>query len=449
MHRASESGCRSLQRMYRIRWWIAGIFARFYTLGIFTKVEIIGDVDRSVPTLFVANHFGGFVDAIVVVRALGGLPHIVAKSTLFERLPLRLLLRMMGVVPVYRRADTADQSKNRGSFDEVAAVLAKGRSVLIFPEGTVTDTQELQTIRTGAARMALTAIAQGTENLQIVPVGITYEDKVSSRSRVLVEIGDPLTGAAITDIASGSPIDSENRGLVTTLTEEIRSRLAAVAPDYGSFIRERTMMLAASIHLRTTMTTAFVEPTMAALRTVAQRLGNATRNDDGPALPATADYQLALAACGLEDHQIQPLATAGRLARLSIRKAVIIIIISPLALFGLVANIIPILLVIAIGAVIKEPVSKGTARVLAGIVLFPVAWAILISRNDFDYVWVTVVLLFLGVILLVIAVAQVLDLFEAATGWWAVRNHLGLLPELRELRSDAEAELASLIGEPG
>ncbi len=434
--------------MYRLRWWIAGVIARFYTLGIFTKVEIIGDVDTSRPTLFVANHFGGLVDAIVVVRALGGLPHIVAKSTLFERLPLRLVLRMMGVVPVYRRADTADQSKNRGSFDEVAAVLAKGRSVLIFPEGTVTDTQELQTIRTGAARMALTAIAGGTDDLQIVPVGITYEDKVSSRSRVLVEIGEPLTRPTVTDLAAGGEIDPGNRHLVTAITEEIRSRLAAVAPDYGSLIRERTMMLAASIHLRTAMTTAFVEPTMAALRGVAQRLGNATRGDDR-ALPATADYQLALAACGLEDHQIQPQATAGRLARLSVRKAVIVILISPLALFGLVANIIPILIVIAVGALIKEPVSKGTARVLAGIVLFPVAWGILIARNDFDHVWLTVVLLFASVILLVIAVGQVLDLFEAATGWWAVRNHLGMLPELRDLRSDAEAELSSMVAEPG
>ncbi|HSJ70530.1 MAG TPA: 1-acyl-sn-glycerol-3-phosphate acyltransferase [Acidimicrobiia bacterium] len=433
--------------MYRLRWWIAGVIARFYTLGIFTKVEIIGEVDTSRPTLFVANHFGGFVDAIVVVRALGGLPHIVAKSTLFERLPLRLILKMLGVVPVYRRADTADQSKNRGSFDEVAAVLAKGRSVLIFPEGTVTDTQELQTIRTGAARMALTAIAQGTDDLRVAPVGITYEDKVSSRSRVLVEIGEPLTAADIIDISAGSPIDPENRDLVATITEEIRSRLAAVAPDYGSYIRERTMMLAASIHLRTVMTTAFVEPSMAALRKAAQHLGNATRNDDR-ALPATADYQLALAGCGLEDHQIQPRATVGRLARLSVRKAIIIIVISPLALFGLVANIIPILLILAVGAVIKEPVSKGTARVLAGIVLFPISWALLISFNDFEYVWFTVVLLFLGVILLVIAVGQVFDLFEAATGWWAVRNHLGLLPELRELRSEAEGELASLVGEP-
>ncbi|MFO7699588.1 MAG: 1-acyl-sn-glycerol-3-phosphate acyltransferase, partial [Acidimicrobiia bacterium] len=338
-----------------------------------------------------------------------------------------------------------DQSKNRGSFDEVAAVLAKGRSVLIFPEGTVTDTQELQTIRTGAARMALTAIAQGTD-LQIVPVGITYEDKVSSRSRVLVEIGEPLTAPVVIDVAAGSAIDPENRDLITTITEEIRARLASVAPDYGSFIRERTMMLAASIHLRTAMTAAFVEPSMAALRRVAQRLGNATRNDDR-ALPATADYQLALAGCGLEDHQIQPRATVGRLARLSVRKTVIIILISPLALSGLFANIIPILLVVAVGAVIKEPVSKGTARVLTGIVVFPISWALLISYNDFEYVWFSLVLLFLGVILLLIAVGQVLDLFEAATGWWAVRNHLGLLPELRELRSGAEAELASLIGE--
>jgi len=222
--------------MYRLGWWIGGLVARLATLVMFRDVEVTGSAAPAGPRSVVANHFGGLVDAIVVVRALGGLPLIVAKSTLFKRLPLRILLRILGVVPVCRRSDHSDMSKNTSSFDEVAKALSRGRTVPIFPEGTVTDTQELQRVRTGAARMAARAIETGTTGLGIVPLGITYGDKVSTRSRVLVEIGERITDAEMTAMADGTDITEGNHGFVQHLTETIRTRRADVSPDYGSLL---------------------------------------------------------------------------------------------------------------------------------------------------------------------------------------------------------------------
>lgn len=433
--------------IYRIRWWLAGAFARLYTLVLFKGVAVDGSTDHDGPRLIVANHFGGLVDAIVVVQALGGLPYIVAKSTLFKRLPLRLALRALGVVPVYRQADHSDVAKNVSSFHEVAKVLAKGRTVLIFPEGTVTDTQELQKVRTGAARMALSAIETGTQNLSIVPVGITYEDKVSSRSRVLVEVGEQITEGEIRELADGGELQESNRVLVHQVTELVAERLGAVAPDFGSLVRERTMMLAASIHLRTEMSKAFSEPTMAALRTVAQELASSTDVDDENRLAATGRYQLALTAGGLEDDQIQPLPQMSDLARIALVKGIIVLLMAPFALLGLTANFVAILAVVGVGALVKEPVSKGTARVITGIVVFPLSWIILIAMTDPARVWLTLVMVFVGLVFLVVGVAQLVDLFEALTGWWTVRNHLALLPDLTKLRTEADAELSAILGE--
>ncbi|MEA2023545.1 MAG: 1-acyl-sn-glycerol-3-phosphate acyltransferase, partial [Actinomycetota bacterium] len=326
--------------IYRIRWWLAGIFARVYTLVLFKGVEVDGSADHDGPRLIVANHFGGLVDAIVVVQALGGLPHIVAKSTLFKRLPLRLGLRALGVVPVYRQADHSDMGKNASSFDEVAKVLAKGQTVLIFPEGTVTDTQELQKVRTGAARMALRAIEIGVEDLAIIPLGITYEDKVSSRSRVLVEVGERIDEDEINALAAGEEIDETNRVLVDRVTEVIAERLGSVAPDFGSLVRERTMMLAASIYLRTGIAKAFTEPDMASLRGVAQRLAGSTDPGDESRLAATGRYQLSLTASGLADDQIQPMPTMTDLTRVALVKGLIVIVMAPIALLGLTANFV-------------------------------------------------------------------------------------------------------------
>lgn len=432
--------------MYSIRFWLAGIVARIFIIGMFQGVEIEGSAAHEGPRLIVANHFGGLVDAIVVVRAIGGLPHIVAKSTLFKRLPLRIVLKALGVVPVYRQMDHSDLSKNQGTFDEVAKVLAKGRTVLIFPEGTVTDSQELQHVRTGAARMATAGVEAGAANLAIVPIGITYEDKVSSRSRVLVEVGDPITEHEIEARAGMEDITPENRPLVQSLTDEIRDRLRAVAPDYGSLIRERTMMLAASTLLRTEMTKPFDEPALSDLRDVAQTLAHRTSPDVEGDLAATSRYYMALTASGLEDHQIQPRPTAGALLRLAVIKALILIVIVPLALFGLMFNLIPILLVVAVGAFVKEPVSKGTARVVTGVVVFPLTWIGVVVFTHPDYQWLTLVLLVVGLILLIVAIGQLIDLFEALAGWWAVKKHAGLIEDLLVLRSDANGEISAVLG---
>jgi len=433
--------------LYWIRWWLAGGFARIYTLVMFKRVAVTGPTASDGPRLIVANHFGGLVDAIVVVRALGGIPHIVAKSTLFKTLPIKLILRTLGVVPVYRRADHTDMAKNASSFSEVTKVLAKGRTVLIFPEGTVTDDQELQKVRTGAARMALNAIDAGVENLEIVPLGITYEDKVSSRSRVLVEVGDRITDGAIEDLADGEPISDANRPLVDRLTELIAHRLSLVSPDFGSLVRERAMMLAASIYLRTAMTKAFAASKMAELRSVAQQLARSTDSADENRFAATGRYQLALAGSGLEDDQIQPQPRTSDLARVAIRKSIIVALIAPFALIGLTANLVAILLVIGVGALVKEPVSKGTARVVTGIVAFPLSWIALIALSDPDRWWLVFLASSIGLVFLVLGFAQVFTLFEAISDWWAVRNHLALLPDLKRLRGRAAAELSEILGD--
>lgn len=204
------------------------------------------------------------------------------------------------------------------------------------------------------------------------------------------------------------------------------------------------MMLAASVRVRSSMTKAYDEPTMSELRGVAQRLGTATKGGDDTQLAETGAYQLALSACGLEDHHVQPTPKARDLAAVVTRKAIIVLLLSPFALVGLVVNLIAIALIVLVGAFVKEPVSKGTARVVTGIIVFPVLWVTLAISND-TWQWIAPLLAFVGLIFLVLLVTQVIDLFEAFTSWWLVRNHLALIPDLQERRADADAELAGLL----
>jgi 1-acyl-sn-glycerol-3-phosphate acyltransferase len=431
--------------IYRIRWWLTGIIARVYSRFLFKGMEVVGDPSHDGPRLIVANHLSGLLDAIVVIRLLGGLPHILAKSTLFRPWPLGLAFRALGLIPLYRRIDDVDMEKNESSFRAVTKVLVKGRTVLIFPEGKVTDDQELQEIRTGAARMTLEAIGAGAGKLAIIPVGITYDNKISSRPRVLASVGRPIPAGEIRDLADGEPVEETNHPLVDRVTGLVAERLGAVSPNYGSFVREQMMMNAAAIHLRTDMTRAFEEPTMAELRVVAQRLADVSDPPDGRPLDATARYEFAVTSCGIEDGQIQPRPHTKDLARVAFLKGIVVLILAPIALMGLIANLAAILLVLASGALVSKPMSKGTIRAVTGIVAFPLMWAIQILIVDPRHPWLVALFMFAGLVVLIVGFNQMVDLIEAIRDWWSVHNSVALLPDLSPMRSEAEEELAAAL----
>lgn len=214
--------------MYVLLRAIAGIALRWYYRDI--HIEGVDRLPRRRPLLLVVNHPNALVDALLVGWAVPRRVLITAKSTIFANPLAGALLRMVGVLPLYRVKDQApgeraDPSRNRGTFDAVHHALSDGGTVLIFPEGITHDEPSLAPLKTGAARMALQARDAGdVEGLAIVPIGLTFERKDAPRSRVLVQIGEPIS------------IDSWREPVGTSaaeaLTAEIETRLRAVTFNY-------------------------------------------------------------------------------------------------------------------------------------------------------------------------------------------------------------------------
>src|SRR5690606_28731490 len=123
-------------------------------------------------------------DPALVMATAGRPVRFLAKSTLFTG-PFSPLLRAADAIPVYRRQDGADVERNEETFADVHAALARGEAVCIFPEGISHSSGRLEPLRTGAARMALSAQAAGID-VPLVAVGINLEKKTTFRSR---EIG--------------------------------------------------------------------------------------------------------------------------------------------------------------------------------------------------------------------------------------------------------------------
>jgi hypothetical protein len=117
--------------------------------------------------------------------------------------------------------------RNRDAFRAVRDALRDGGTVLIFPEGKSHDEPALAPLKSGAARMALYAAESGgVTDLAIVPIGLTFERKEEPRSRVLVQIGEPIVMSAWRAASDRLAADE--------LTAEIETRLRAVTLNFAS-----------------------------------------------------------------------------------------------------------------------------------------------------------------------------------------------------------------------
>jgi glycerol-3-phosphate O-acyltransferase / dihydroxyacetone phosphate acyltransferase len=204
--------------------WITRVAG--WMAGVFQVVEQTGGPVPSGPVLVVANHPNSLLDPVIIFRVAGRPTRPLAKAPLFEQRVIGTMLRGLGGLPVYRTQDDPGlMHRNEDTFRGAIAALQAGAAVQIYPEGRSHSEPAIVPLRTGAARIALSAESGSgwSLGLRIVPIGLTYMRKTAFRSRVLAVIGEPFGIAQLRDSYEADPAAA-----VRTLTDEIARRLHAV-----------------------------------------------------------------------------------------------------------------------------------------------------------------------------------------------------------------------------
>ncbi len=430
------------------------VLARTVLRGFFRSVEVAGDVDvvRGRPMMVVANHFYGFVDPVVLVHVFGRIPRFLAKSTLFENAALRPLLWLAGVIPTYRQQDGSDTGRNVGSFDAATRVLARGGLIGIFPEGTTHDDPSIRPVRTGAARLALQAYADGVEDLVIVPVGIVFDDKIALRSRVLARVGAPVeVGDVVARLtAAGMAATSSDRDAVRTLTAMIEERLRAVAPDYREPRLPHMLRRAAGVACRARPGARVGQVSLADEEELARRIVTA-----GPAAVeevdrALARYHLDLDIAGIGDLQIEERHSVTELLRRTLAASFRLVLLTPFAVVGLAWNVLPYTLVQMAGRAVPRPVTKGTIRLSTALLLFPAMWVLVAMNDAWTGFWPGLGVVLVAPALGIVAVAWLEGLVKGYRdwrGWIALTDRRALLPDVERSRAEVAAAVARAVGE--
>ncbi len=156
--------------------------------GLSPRVSGAEHLRAAGPAMLVANH-ASYVDAVVLMAALGADFRFVAKRRLASYPFLSTVIRRAGHVTVERTG----QSARLAGADAIADALGQGMSVFTFPEGTFFRTPGILPFRLGAFRAAVEA------GRPVVPIALRGTRAVlrdgswlMRRGRIDVIIGPPL-----------------------------------------------------------------------------------------------------------------------------------------------------------------------------------------------------------------------------------------------------------------
>ena len=179
-------------------------------------------VPREGPVILVANHLTN-ADPVLVCACAPRTLRVMAKRELFELPLVGWTLWAFGAFPVRRWS--ADLGALRAGRNHLRA----GRAVLVFPEGTRSESRALQPALPGSAVLALLGGAP------VVPVAITGMEAFAGprgalramlgrRRPVRVEFGEPfpLPPGPPTSARAGEATDRIMRRVATLLPERYR-----------------------------------------------------------------------------------------------------------------------------------------------------------------------------------------------------------------------------------
>lgn len=196
-------------------WFARSIISLFYHI----RFKIIMEGKENFPSkkggyILASNHVSNFDPPLVGIM-FKGYYTFMAKEELFKNRFFGWILRKLGAYPVKRG------SKDPSVLDKAIESLHKGKTFIIFPEGTRSKTGELGRAKSGVSIIAVRAKAP------VIPVFVKYGRK-KFRQNAYIAFGKPIPKEEF------EAVDANDKHAIHSISNRIMSEIAKLkesAPD--------------------------------------------------------------------------------------------------------------------------------------------------------------------------------------------------------------------------
>jgi 1-acyl-sn-glycerol-3-phosphate acyltransferase len=380
-------------------WWVrptVKIWFDFYHKSVtYSGTE---HLDWSSPLIFAPSHQNAFTDALCLILPTKYtndrfIYPLIRADAFGNNRALDWMLTVFHMLPVYRPRDGVNlKQRNDSVFSHCHQILFQNRNLLIHPAGNCIPKKRVEPFKKGLARIALGAEAEKDFSLgtKVVPVGINYRNITEARKGIHIRFGPPVSVSDYREEYHNSSAKSINH-----LTQAVECSVRDVTVDITSNDYQRTEKLvqllktnAAEINTRSSYSSEevdFEQSTIANLRH-----GEQHQQDFSDEVYQLLDEITA----EIEGHNLSkelPLRTMKTTGRLLL-DGVLYVAVLPIVIFGWINNLIPWTAMNKVGDMINDTQFKNSARMVAGLLIFPFAYALQTAVIGLSWNWETALL---------------------------------------------------------
>ena len=168
----------------------------------YDEVLVIGKENipkKGEPCFAISNHQNGLMDPLAKLTMFSDYrqPVFIARGDIFKKDFIAKLLKFAKVLPTFRTrdGDRSDIRKNNNTFATAGDILARGGTVIMYPEAQHQHGRYLGDFKKGFPRICFIAeeISDYNLHLKILPVCLHYTHYEKMGSKLLIIIGTPFT----------------------------------------------------------------------------------------------------------------------------------------------------------------------------------------------------------------------------------------------------------------
>ncbi|WP_440122028.1 lysophospholipid acyltransferase family protein [Tenacibaculum sp. Ill] len=160
------------------------------------KTTVIGSerIPKNEAVIFTANHPNGLIDPLLIATQIKRRTNFLVRAAVFNNPIIAKFFNLLGMMPIYRIRDGVQQlSKNEEIFNKCQLILKNNKTLLIFPEGTHNKDRTVRPLSKGFTRIIFKTLDNFPDTkINIVPVGITYQNISSYPSKTAIHFGSPI-----------------------------------------------------------------------------------------------------------------------------------------------------------------------------------------------------------------------------------------------------------------